>query len=85
MGILGNWAAFNASNAGQAFIDKAKTPCPWFFDSVLPLKKGNPLVSTLAVLVIRFVIIITSKCLKQCVIDNFIITRSVHCFLFNGK
>ena len=39
----------------------------------------------MAALAIRFIIITTSKCLKQCVINNFTITRSVHCFLSNGK
>ena len=26
IGMLGNWAAYNALNASQALIDKAKTP-----------------------------------------------------------
>ena len=64
MGILGDWTAYNTLNANKTFIDKAKTSCLWFFDSVLWLKKGNPLVSTLAALVVRFIIIIISKCLK---------------------
>ena len=85
IGTLGNWTAYNALNAGQALIDKAKTLCLQFSDSVLPLKKGNLLVSTLAALAIRFVIITTSKCLKQRIINNFIITRSVHYFLSNSK
>ena len=85
IGMLGNQTAYYALNTSQAFIDKAKTLCLQFSNSVLLLKKGNLLVSTLAALVIRFIIIMTFKCLKQHIINNFIITKSVYCFLFNGK
>ena len=63
IGILGYWTAYNTLNTNKTLIDKAKTFYLWFFDSVLLFKKGNPLVSALAVLVIKFVIIIISKCL----------------------
>ena len=85
MGILGDWTAYNVLNTYQALIDKVKTSYLQFSNSVLPLKKGNPLVSTPVALVIRFIVIITSKCLKRRVINNFIITRSVYYFLSNGK
>jgi hypothetical protein len=85
MGTLGDWTAYDALNAGQTLTDKAKTPCPWFSDSVLPLRKGNPSVSTPAASAVRFVIVTTSKCLKQRVLDNFTITRRVHRFLSSGK
>ena len=83
--MLGNQTTYNALNTYQTFIDKVKTPYLWFFNSILPLKKGNPLISTPATLVIRFIIIITSKYLKQRIINNFIIIKSVYYFLFNSK
>ena len=85
IGMLGNWTAHDALNASQTLIDKVKTPYLQFSGSVLPPRKGNPLVSTPATLAIRFIIIIISKCLKQRVINNFIITRSIYYFLFSGK
>ena len=63
IGILGDWTTYNALNTDKTLTDKAKTLYLWFSNSVLPLRKGNPLVSTLAALVVRFVIIIISKCL----------------------
>ena len=85
MGILKDWTTYNTLNTDKTLIDKAKTSYPWFSNSVLLLRKGNPLVSTPATLVVRFIIVITSKCLKQRVLNNFIITRRVYCFLFSGK
>ena len=64
IGTLGDWTAYNALNTDKTLIDKAKISCLWFSNSVLLLKKGNPLVSTPAALVVRFIIIITFKCLK---------------------
>ena len=60
-------------------------PCLWYFNTVLPLKKGNPLVNTPATLVVRFIIIMISKCLRQRVLENFIITRNIYYFLVSGK
>ena len=85
MGILGDWTAYNALNANKTLIDKAKTPCLQFSNSVLPLRKGNLLVSTPAALAVRFIIITTSKCLKQHVLNNFTITKRVYCFLSSSK
>ena len=64
MGTLGDWTTYDALNVDETFMDKAKILCLWFFNNVLPLRKGNPLVSTLAALVVRFVIIMIFKCLK---------------------
>jgi hypothetical protein len=64
IGMLKDWTAHNALNTNKTLIDKAKTPCPWFFDTVLLSKKGKPLVSTLAASAVRFVIIIIFKCLS---------------------
>ena len=85
IGTLGDWTAYNALNANETFIDKAKTPCLWFFNSVLPLRKGNPLISTLAASAVRFIIITISKCLKQRILNNFTITKKVYHFLSSSR
>ena len=85
MGILGDQTTYNALNANKTFTDKVKNLCLQLSNSVLLLKKGNPLVSTPAALAVRFIIIMTSKCLKQHVLDNFIITRRVYPFLSSGR
>ena len=61
MGILRDWTAYNTLNTNKTLTDKAKTFYLWFSNSVLLLKKGNPLVSTLATLVVKFIIIIIFK------------------------
>ena len=85
MGILGDWTIYNALNADKTFTDKVKTFYLWFFNSVLLFKKGNSLVSAPAALVVRFIIIIISKCLKQRILNNFTITKRVHRFLFSSR
>jgi hypothetical protein len=85
IGILGDWITLNALNADKTLINKVKAPYLQFSDSVLLLKKGNFLVSTLAALVVRFIIIIIFKCLSQCVFNNFIIIKRVYYFLLSSK
>ena len=85
MGTLKDWTAYNALNTNKTLIDKAKTFCLWFFNNILLFKKDNPLVSALAVLIVKFIIIIISKCLDQRVFNNFIITKKVYYFLSSGK
>jgi hypothetical protein len=85
MGILGNWTAYNASNTNETLIDKTKTPCLWFSNTILLFKKGKPLVSTPAASAVRFIIITIFKCLSQCVLNNFTIIKRVHCFLSSGR
>ena len=83
--MLGDWTIYNTLNTNKTFTDKAKTLCLWFSNNILPLKKGNPLVSTLAALAVKFIIIIIFTCLKQYVFNNFIITRRVYHFLSSNK
>ena len=83
--MLGDWTAYDALNADKTLIDKVKTFCLWFSNSILLLRKGNPLVSTLAASVVRFIIITISKCLKQRILNNFTITKKVYHFLSSSR
>jgi hypothetical protein len=85
IGTLRDWTVYDALNTDKTLTDKVKTPCLWFSDTILLSKKGKPLVSTPAALAVRFIIITISKCLSQCVFNNFIIIKRVYRFLSSSR